>query len=224
VVDTVQPYLGNRILEVGAGIGNTSRSLPVRDLLVLSEADKHLADILQQTVSSNFPQNAPVKAHWVDLDSNWTEPLGEYNFDTIISFNVVEHVQNDLELFRQFARILKLGKTDGPKRIVTFVPAHNWAYGSLDRIHGHCRRYSEDHFRRIVKQLDPSASLYTRYFNLFGLPNWFLMSRVLGRTTIGEGPIQVFEKVCPWVRPIDDFLHHVLRLPFGQSIIAVITI
>ena len=224
VVDSVLPFLGKRILEIGAGIGNTSRCLPVRDLLVLSEADKNLVSILEQTVLDNFPTDAPVEAHWVDLELDWTVPLGKHNFDTVISFNVVEHIKDDIEIFQQFARILQLGKLAGPKRIVTFVPAHGWAYGSLDKTHGHCRRYTEDHFKQIIKHLTPNASLYTRYFNLFGLPNWVLMSRMMGRTTIGEGPIQAFEKICPWVRPVDDFLHQELRIPFGQSIIAVIGI
>jgi 16S rRNA A1518/A1519 N6-dimethyltransferase RsmA/KsgA/DIM1 with predicted DNA glycosylase/AP lyase activity len=35
----ILPYLGERILEVGSGIGNMSQWLPVRQKLVLSETE-----------------------------------------------------------------------------------------------------------------------------------------------------------------------------------------
>ena len=37
IVDMISPFLGNSILEIGAGIGNISRWLPVRQRLVLCE-------------------------------------------------------------------------------------------------------------------------------------------------------------------------------------------
>jgi hypothetical protein len=60
-----------------------------------------------------------------------------------------------------------------------------------------------------------------RYVNLVGLLGWWVNSRLLGRRGIGTGNIQAFEALCPVIRPIDDFLHKRLRLPLGNSLLAV---
>ena len=35
--ETIEPFLGDRIIEIGSGIGNISRQMPVRDRLTLSD-------------------------------------------------------------------------------------------------------------------------------------------------------------------------------------------
>jgi hypothetical protein len=50
-----------------------------------------------------------------------------------------------------------------------------------------------------------------------------LLGRVLRRRSVSVGAIRWFERLCPWIRDVDDLLHS-LRLPLGQSLIAVLTL
>lgn len=224
VADTVRPFLGNSILEMGAGIGNMSRWLPVRDRLILSEADQRLTSLLTNTVAKVFQHDSRVKVETIDLSTRWIEKLETANFDTVVSFNVLEHIENDTQVIQDLVKMLHNSQQPGTKKIVTFVPAHQWAYGTMDQEFGHYRRYQCADFARIITKVAPHAQLYCRYFNLIGLPNWFLLGRILKRRSFNVEAVATFEKICPWLRPVDDFLHIRLRLPVGQSLLSVITL
>jgi hypothetical protein len=135
---------------------------------------------------------------------------------------VLEHIENDYEALQQMAKILKEGRSGGPKRLIIFVPAHAWAYGSMDRSFGHFRRYSKRSLMKLCMQIAPESKMNFQYFNLFGLPGWFINGRVLKRPNIGSGAIYAFERLCRVLRPIDDVLHQQLKLPLGQSLIGVL--
>src|SRR5262245_37150543 len=63
VTDTVMPYLGERILELGAGVGNLSRWLPVKERLILTETEPYLLDLLRK----NATQSDKVEVRRLDL-------------------------------------------------------------------------------------------------------------------------------------------------------------
>ena len=50
VFDTIEPFLGNRILELGAGIGNMSKWLPIREKLILTEYDLEFLKLLKKSM------------------------------------------------------------------------------------------------------------------------------------------------------------------------------
>lgn len=223
VFDTVEPFLGRRILEIGAGIGNMSRWLPSQERLILSECDPNLIDILQKTLASDEKRASNVVVRSFDFMNDPIEPFCEENLDTILSFNVLEHVEDDLLALDRLCRILRSSHAPGPKRLVTFVPAHNWAYGSFDRHFGHYRRYSYTMFERLAQKVAPETRIEARYFNLIGLLGWIINGKILSKSTIGPGAIQTFERLCPYVRGMDDFIHTRLRFPLGQSLLFVLT-
>lgn len=244
VADSVRPFLGKRILEVGAGIGNLSRWLPVKELLVATEADPALYTRLERTMREEIAPElrGKVQARRVELsvpggragadaegdiakdDAAWVKELAPLSFDTVISFNVLEHIQDDARAFAEFVRLLELSSAPGPKRIVTFVPAHSWAYGTVDRGYDHFRRYSRRDLQRIVDQCAPGAAHWMRHFNLPGLPGWIWLGQIRKQKELGRKSVLAFERIAPLVRPIDRFLGETLRIPFGQSILSVVTL
>jgi SAM-dependent methyltransferase len=226
VADTVRPYLGQRILEIGSGIGSMSRWMPVRERLVLTEADPGLIPLLRSRVESTFPNDPRVEVHEVDVSADWTRDFRGTGIDTVVSFNVLEHIEDDAAVLRSLVDLLGSGgsQADRPRRIVSFVPAHGWAFGGMDRTFGHFRRYSARDFERLLASVAPGGRLECRYFNLAGLPGWFFMGRVLGRAQIGASAIEAFEHMVPWIRGVDDFVHGALRVPLGQSLLAIITV
>ena len=213
VADAVSPYWGRRILELGAGVGNLSQHLPVRDRLILTEMEPALYARLSQRATEIATEARAaagvVSVQPFDLANDSIDPLVAEGLDTIISFNVLEHIENDRAALRRLVEILKRGGAERPRRLVTFVPAHQWAYGTMDKAFGHHRRYTAAGFRRLAEEVAPGARVTTRYFNTFGLVGWVLTGRILRRSSIGLGSIHLFEALCPVIRPIDDAVHRI---------------
>jgi SAM-dependent methyltransferase len=222
--DSVSRFLGSRILELGSGIGNLSQHLPVRERLILSDIDPALLNILRKKVSPS----EKVSIHQVDPTVPLSPLLKHENLDTVVSFNVLEHVESDDALLRDMIAMLKASNSTGPKRIVTLVPAHSWAFGKVDTQLGHYRRYSDRMFKNALQRAGVaelnSENYYSRYMNLPALFAWWLNGRVLGKENVGSGNMKAFELLCPLIRPLDDFLHLVLKIPAGNSLIAVFTV
>ncbi len=218
VHQSVEPFLGESILEVGAGIGNMSRWLPLRKRLIVSESDPALLNVLEASQHSK----AGVTVKGLDLMKDDLSFLSQDNLDTIVSYNVFEHIEDDQFVLGRLCEVLRNSRAQNTRRLITFVPAHQWAYGSMDRTFGHFRRYSSSSWRNLCKEVAPDAELTTRYFNVFGLVGWFINGRIMGSPVIGNRSIALFETLCPYLAPVDDFLHQKLRLPIGQSLLAVL--
>ena len=220
---TIEPDLGNRILEIGAGIGNMSSWLPVRERLVLSETHLAFVQQLERLVASR-PESVRdrMRVHRLELAKpDAILELAPERLDTIVSFNVLEHIEDDRAALTTLVQLLEAGPAGVRKRLISFVPAHAWAYGEMDRSFEHFRRYEAGEFSKLLSEVAPRASIRTQYFNLFGLAGWVFQGRVLGRTEIGERAIRTFEALCPYIAPVDDFLHRRLKVPFGQSLLAI---
>jgi len=222
VSDAVAPYLGARILEVGAGVGSLSRWLPLREKLLLSEREPELLRLLAAEVAERFGADPRVAVVEADLSGELPATVHAADLDTIVSFNVIEHVKDDAGALEKLASALRRSSGPRPRRLVSFVPAHLWAYGSIDAAYGHERRYSAESFAALATKSCPDFQLETRYFNAVGLPGWVLFGKLLRRSAISARAIRAFELICPWIRGVDDALHR-LGLPFGQSLIAVLT-
>lgn len=223
IMQMVSPYLGESILELGSGIGNMSQWLPVRKNLICSEMDPTFFQILKNKMQQKYSADGRIHFKPLDLNHSWAESVREFNLDTIISFNVIEHIENDSAVFKSAYQLLKESSAKGPKRIVSFVPAHQWAFGTLDEEFQHFRRYDQERFHLLAKEL-PGVQVHCQYFNLFGLPGWYLLGKVLRKRNFGSPTVKAFDALVPFMRPIDNFLHLKLGLPMGQTIIGVYTL
>jgi 2-polyprenyl-3-methyl-5-hydroxy-6-metoxy-1,4-benzoquinol methylase len=128
------PYLGDEVLEVGAGIGGTTRVLCTRPhrRWVCLEPDQRLAAQLEAAQGrGDVPVACQVKVGTLaDL------PADE-RFDSILYIDVVEHIAADAAELRLAAEHLKEGGV-----MIVLSPAHQWLYTAFDKTIGHYRRYS----------------------------------------------------------------------------------
>ncbi len=223
VFRTVEPFVGQRILEIGAGIGNMSQWLPLHERLILSETDTQLIGNLKANLAQGKAgADSRVSVMSLDVVKDDLAALKGENLDTVVSFNVLEHIEDDAGALARLCEIVRDSKAPGPKRVVTFVPAHAWAYGSMDKTFGHYRRYSRSGLKALCQKVAPDAKLTLQRFNAFGVAGWVWNGRVMKKPTIGLGAIQAFERLAPILAPIDDFMHKWLRLPIGQSLLSVL--
>lgn len=221
IIETIRPYLGQRILELGAGIGNMSRWFSFADRLILTEYDPTLLALLQSRAQSWFPASLSLSTCELDLSQKTAWPFENEQLDTIVSFNVLEHIEDDAHVLQRCAELLRASSAPGKKRIITFVPAHPWAYGVMDKEVGHYRRYNQIMFKKLHQQTIKDAKLILKPFNFIGLWGWAVNGRLLRRSSAGPDVISIFEKLCPYLKYVDKLIIDKIKIPLGQSLIAI---
>src|SRR2546423_13842474 len=141
--DRVKPFVGQRVLEVGAGSGTMTRFLYGRELIVATDKETPYIDRLRNA----FRRRPGVIVERLDLDNDDNLDLSRYAFDTVLAINVLEHTDDDVAALRRAYHLLA-----GGGRVIVFVPAGQTLFGSTDR---RLRRpWSYDPARMEVQQAD----------------------------------------------------------------------
>jgi SAM-dependent methyltransferase len=203
LLERSKPYLGRRVLDVGAGIGTFTELLaPLCALVVAVEADPEFARILER----RFANYANVEV--VHAEAERSLPAGP--FDSIVCINVLEHIADDDEALTSFRARLSPGGT-----LLLLVPAHPSLYGATDCMLGHQRRYRRGELNGRLKKAGFAVDVL-RYVNPIGALGWLVSARLLRRREIPRASLALFDRTVPLVRHLDR-----LRLPFGLSLWAV---
>ena len=135
MADTIRQYIGNEVLEIGAGMGNLTRALSrKRKRYVATEVDgKHLTRL-----RSRLQNRGNVEIGRCDLTkASDFAPFME-SMDTVVCLNVLEHIEDDLAALRNIYSVLQPGGC-----ALILVPEGQEIYGRMDEVLGHFRRYSE---------------------------------------------------------------------------------
>jgi SAM-dependent methyltransferase len=207
--DMVAPYLGKRILEVGAGIGNMSEQfLEGRpEILVATDTDPYY----RTRLAERFAGRSDVSVEPLAMPDPSAGPrFAKYRLDTVIATNVVEHIEDDLGTVRTMRSLLVPGG-----RAVILVPALQSIYGEMDRELGHYRRYSRSRLRLLMERAGLRVE-QVRWFNRVGVFGWWFNGRIRRVSRIPLDQLRTFDRLVPMLR-----LERFLPLPFGQSLIAV---
>ncbi len=195
MADVIRPYVGDRVLEVGAGTGNMSVHLMPRSVYWATDVNSHYLDYLV-TLRATRPYMRV--AHTNAMDPA-TFPTGQ-SFDTVVCLNVIEHVEDDLGALRNIWNVLE----DGGRAII-LVPCGPGLYGTLDEVLGHFRRYTREQLVGVAEQAGFRVE-ETLKFNRPGVPVWWFNGRVLHRKTFGLGQIRLLNILTPFFRLVDSLL------------------
>jgi len=200
------PWLGQRVLEVGSGIGSFTRYLTGRDLVVATELNPRYLRILGNT----FERHTRVEMMPLDLADFDPAPLWARHLDTIVCLNVLEHIEDDRGVLRRLHDSLAPGG-----RLLLLVPAHQWLFGSIDRAIDHHRRYER---AGLVRKLEEAGFLveHTQFFNRLGVLGWWLNGKILRRTRVPGFQLHLQNLLVPLLRA-----EMYAPLPFGLSLVAV---
>jgi SAM-dependent methyltransferase len=204
--DTLRPFLGHRVLEVGAGIGNLTSCLIPRDLYVASDLNDSYLDYLRN-LAAGKPYLSVAR---VDLEDGGTFARLQHSFDTVVCCNVLEHVRDPIGSLRNIYETLSPGG-----RVVLYVPAMQRLYSSLDEALGHRCRYSVEMLESELRAVGFEPEHFSR-FNRAGVPGWLWNGKVLKRRTFNRTQLKIFDLLVPLLRRVD----HLLPWP-GLGIIAV---
>lgn len=207
MAETIEPFVGSRVLEIGAGIGNLTRQLcPRRKLYVASDIDTEHIEQLRK----KFQHRPAVQV--CKLDATRAEDYTPYagTVDTVVCLNVLEHLEHDGEVLRQIRTLLLPGG-----RLLLLVPQGPQAFGSLDVAVGHYRRYTEEGLSKLLAETGYELERMIR-FNRVSWPGWRFTGQVMKAKGLSAAGMWVFNKFVWLWRMIDD------KLPWPSiSLIAV---
>lgn len=126
-----------QFVEMGAGTGHMTRMFLDRGF---SGACHDLGEDSRQLMRRNLAFAGP----GMRVVDHLTE-LQESTFDYLFAFEVLEHIEDDLNILRSWMRYLKPGG-----RVLISVPAHQRKFGKSDEIVGHVRRYERSGLRVLL--------------------------------------------------------------------------
>lgn len=202
-------YCGRRIIEIGAGVGNYTRQLLDRDLIVATDVYAACVNYLQGL----FRDARNVVPLRLDIASPEARSLRDYAADTIICINVLEHIKDDrIALLNMHDALVEGG------RLIVLTPAFPFLFGTIDRLVGHERRYTRKELRRKLEHAGfRIISLY--YMNSLGVFGWFLNNRILKRQEESPSQVAFFDRFV--VRPLQR-IERFIKPPFGLSLVAIV--
>jgi hypothetical protein len=205
----IQPFLGQDVLEVGAGIGGTTAEL-ARDHVgrwTCLEPDPRLAGSLQAAVVAG----SSLATSFETVVGTLSDVAPSRRFDSILYMDVLEHIEDDAEeAKRAAARLTPSGN------LIVLAPAHQWLYNPFDKAIGHYRRYDKASLKAVIphdlelvrlRYLDAVgviASAGNRFFSKSSSPT--------------AAQIHLWDS---WMVPVSRALDPLLRYSLGKSVLGV---
>jgi SAM-dependent methyltransferase len=215
--DLIAPYLGEQVLEIGAGHGRFAAAARARrgsfERYLALEPGEHFFRGLERLQAT---------APWLEVRNTVVDALPEsYNraFDTVFAIHVMEHIEDDAAFLR-----CCLEKVTDRGYVVMLVPALNALYSELDRKIGHFRRYDKRMIRALARRSGAQVAA-CRYDNVLGIVGWWWLCKVRGIDYHTESNKQAlvgsFDFFSRYVLPLTASIERVLPPPVGLNLTAV---
>ena len=207
----IKPFLGERILEAGSGIGNYTEKMLGKESIWATDIDPLYFNHLR----NRFKKNPEVNTMILDI-SNVTPDVIKFflteKIDTIVVLNVLEHIEKDMETVRNLQQCLPASG-----RIILVVPALQRLLSPLDKAYGHFRRYSKKDIRKIADNVEMELE-ECKYFNFIGIFGWLYFAMIKKKVNLPTLQTRVFDYVVPFVSMIEN----IIRPRIGLSLLAVL--
>lgn len=161
----LQPERTTKLLEIGCGTGDFIGQLVKNNKLEITGSEIYLKGL--RYAKQNLPD-----VEFIQFDVT-QGTLGE-DFDLILAFDVIEHIENDVVAISNINKMLRQGGS-----FIVSVPQHMFLWSQLDEIVKHKRRYSR---RELVAKLQENGFdiTYATSF-LFVLFPLMLITRLFDR-------------------------------------------
>lgn len=208
VFEQIQPFLGKKVLEIGCGIGTMTQHLLKNGPVVACDISDAFLSHLRRRFKNH---HGNLQAYRWNMEIPAPPRILREGCDTILCLNVLEHIPRDALALRQMHNVLPEGG-----RLVLLVPAFPFLYGSLDKEHGHFRRYTK---RELAQKLLEAGFRPERFFYLspWAMPGWFLNGRILRKKHFSKTQALLYDRLVPLL----GFLGKPLQRFFGMSLVAI---
>ncbi|MFC1559932.1 class I SAM-dependent methyltransferase [Candidatus Margulisiibacteriota bacterium] len=208
IFNNINSFLGNRILEVGGGLGIFTERLLDREFVATVEIHQELAAHLKNKFKDNNINVFQGDICDKDLISN----IKDLRIDTVVCLNVLEHIEDDA------LALSNMNKCLSPNgRLILFVPALRFLFGAMDKSQHHYRRYNKNSLKKLVNNMGFSI-IKSYYMNSLGVIGWFIFGKIFKRSVVSQRSVLFYDKyVVPWLSKSESIFH-----PFiGQSLLLI---
>jgi SAM-dependent methyltransferase len=214
IFDNISFYIGNRVMDVGAGSGNFLNYLLNKESIVTID----VLDVFIDKLRCSCCSYKNVHIYKCDIQDDIVIQIArQHTIDTVICNNVLEHVEDDLKALNNINKILNSNEGN----LILVLPAFKFLYSKWDKSIGHLRRYSyRDIEHKLIK-----TNFFIKvnfYMNMVGLFGWFLNGQILKNTPTKSRFIEqqavFFDRYI--VGPLSR-IEKVFHPPFGQSLIII---
>jgi SAM-dependent methyltransferase len=199
----LRPHIGKRIIEIGCGTGNITGFLAQHGKVLAT--DLHSGYL--QAAKKKLKYKAGIQYRKINLDHSLST-LRFFKPDSIICVNVLEHISDDQAVLKECFKLLPPGG-----KLMIFVPALSFLFGSMDQCYGHYRRY--ERLELIQKMENAGFKIeYCRYLNLLGILGWWLNGKILKRKIIPKGQMLLYDRIVSFSQHVEKYLPK----PIGLSL------
>ena len=211
ILEEFRPFLGKKLVEVGAGTGNFSEMLLAEkpENLALVEPSE-MFQFLEQNISQVESKTAVNYYNTIfceAADNLLQKP------DTIIYVNVLEHIEDDAGELRKVYETLDAGG-----HCLIFVPALRALYGAFDEKVGHFRRYSKSELEEKATRAGFTV-VKSKYFDFAGIFPWYIKYKLLKLDSLKGGAVTAYDKFAV---PVTKQFERFLTFPVGKNILTVL--
>lgn len=199
----IKPFLGPEVVEVGAGLGGTTRVL-------LAGGAQHRSWLCLEPDAELCAQIEGLPA-FCEARPSTLEPLPDECCDSILYIDVLEHIEHDHAELELALRRLRPGG-----HLIVLSPAHQNLFSPFDQAIGHFRRYS----RQSLIDCAPAGSrlVLARYLDSLGFFLSWANSKLLRQSMPTPGQIAFWDTV---VVPVSRRLDPLLGYHFGKTVLCV---
>ncbi len=207
LLSQVADYVNERVLEVGCAIGNFTKKLLNRTFVCAIDVESDYIALVRDT----FKDYSNIGIKQCDISSSDALEPERGTFDSIVCFNVLEHIKDDDAALRNMRALLREGG-----HLCLIVPAFQSIFGSMDKTDNHYRRYNKS---KLLKKVNGAGFKVVRmkYFNMPGFFGWWFNSKILKRDYIPFKQLLLYDRIIPLIRSLEN----ILEPPIGQSIVMV---
>ncbi len=199
----IRKFLKDGILEVGAGCGSFTKGYMKNfQSITLTDTDEGSYNLLKKNFINEKNINV-LNSNIEDIDSR---------FNTLLYFNVLEHIEDDKLEIKNALEKLNYGG-----HLIILVPAHQKIYSNLDKAVGHYRRYNINFFKE--NKFKNSEIVKLHYLDFFGYALYYLNKIFFKKETYPTAvKIFIWDKISTPLTTIVDFF---TGYKFGKNILCI---
>jgi hypothetical protein len=195
--ESVKPWLGKRVAELGVGRGNLSNHIREHEHVLLTD---YRLDYLTE-LQGRWSRQKNLQIGKLDMtDRADYEQLRVFAPDSFVFLNVLEHLEDDNAVLRNLFATVPVGC-----RIVVLVPYNMKLYSELDKALGHFRRYGKSELEHKMR----AAGLKVEkqfFFNKVGVFAWYVANTLGGQKALKPWQLRLYGLLTPIFRLLDGVL------------------
>lgn len=216
IFEEICPFLGRRLVEIGAGIGTFTQVLLKAHLKTDPSARLEVfepnATLYRRLCERMHDEHAALlQAGRLVLYQEEFRP-SPARPDTVIMINALEHIQDDRGTIRAVYQSLEPGGA-----LVVYTPALSWLYSNHDKVVGHFRRYENTPLTRLFRE-EGFTVVKAHYMDCMGVIPWYVLNVLGGSQSINPHLARLYDR---WFVPAAKWIEGLITPPAGKNILMV---